>query len=174
MTDDNDDDGKRKRIVPKADPIGDFLGVGKDIVPKTNTVVASIMTKAHDDSATADFEKARATIHRVMEVGASALDDVVDMASQTQQPDAYAAVASIMGKMLQASKTLMSVQRDIESIRNPTKKHSEEAKDKEFEDDGTPKIVNNTIFTGTPADLMKAWENMQETQMKTIENKKPK
>jgi len=86
-----------------------------------------------------DFEYARGNLIAAIEKGQEALTDVVQVASMTQSSRSFEAVASILNAVTSANEKLLDLskkKRDIEA------------------DDG-PSTINNNLFVGSTAELLK-------------------
>jgi len=86
-----------------------------------------------------DFEYARGNLIAAIEKGQEALTDVVQVASMTQSSRSFEAVASILNAVTSANEKLLDLskkKRDIEA------------------EDG-PSTINNNLFVGSTAELLK-------------------
>lgn len=122
------------------DPIGRALGINTSITSAISTIVA----EAHNDSAKADFETARANILTMIENGQEAMFKLSEIATQSQHPRAFEVLAKMMETMLQANKDLMELQKNIREI---------DAADSPINDKA--KTINNNLFVGSTAELQK-------------------
>lgn len=108
------------------------------IIDKDNSVVASDTSNQIND----DFEYARGNLINVIEKGQEALSGVLDVAGMSQHPRAYEVAATLIKAMSDANKDLLELQR--------------KRKDLQQSADGAPKTVNNNLFVGSTAELLKA------------------
>lgn len=122
------------------DPIGKALGINSLTTSAVNTIVA----EAHNDSAKADFETARANILTMIENGQEAMFKLTEIATQSQHPRAFEVLAKMMETMLQANKDLMELQKDIREIDTADSPINDKAK-----------TINNNLFVGSTAELQK-------------------
>jgi hypothetical protein len=122
------------------DPIGRALGIN----PLTKTTISNIVADAHNDSAKADFETARANILTMIEEGQDAMHKLTQIATQSQHPRAFEVLAKMMETMLQANKDLMGLQKDIRELDAADSPINEKAK-----------TINNNLFVGSTAELQK-------------------
>lgn len=119
------------------DPISDALDL-----PPIYEVLPKEEPKKPTEMSDEDFEYARGNLINVIEKGSEALDSLMDVAQQSQQPRAYEVVASLI-------KTLADTNKDLLELRK---------KSKELDNmDGSkgPSTVNNNLFVGSTAELQK-------------------
>jgi len=129
------------------DPIGKAL----NLTPMgTDSVVKSLVAKAHDDSAKNDFEMARANIHEVIQNGLTAIDKLSQIADQSQHPRAFEVLSTLMKTMLDANKDLLELQKKIREI---------DAADSSINDEA--KSITNNLFVGSTAELQKVISDMR-------------
>ena len=88
-----------------------------------------------------DYEYARRNLYDVIEKGSSALEDIMDIAKQSESPRAFEVVTNLIKTMVDANKDLLEL----------AKKHKELNK----EEDQSPSTVNNNLFVGSSAELLK-------------------
>lgn len=88
-----------------------------------------------------DFEYARGNMIAAIEKGQEALSGIVDVAGMSQHPRSYEVVATLVKAVADANKDLLEL--------------SKKRKELEKTDDGGPKTVNNNLYLGSTADLLK-------------------
>jgi hypothetical protein len=118
------------------------------LMPSEN--VDLIIAKAHDDSAKADFENARASIHTMLETAKESIENLAQIADQSQNPKAYEVLAKLIETGVSASKSLLELQvkiRDIQAIEEPINSRA--------------KTVNNNLFVGSTTELQKMLQEMK-------------
>lgn len=119
-------------------------------ITKINDTVANLMADAHNDSATIDFETARANVLNVIENLDDAMHKLAEIAHQSQHPRAYEVFAKLAETSLSANKDLMDLQRKIREIKSADEPMS-----------GQAKTINNNMFVGSTAELQKMIEGMK-------------
>ena len=127
--------------------IYDALGlppISSNIEDTVNTIVA----KAHDDSATNDFNMARSNIYEIIQNGSSAMDALLQVAQQSQHPRAYEVLSTLMNTMITANQKLLDLQQQVREIQAADEPHNENARS-----------VTNNLFVGSTAELQKMIEN---------------
>ena len=90
-----------------------------------------------------DYEFARQNMYDIIEKGSSALEDIVDIAKQSESPRAFEVVTNLIKTLADANKDLMEL----------AKKNKELKKDDQK--DTGPQTVNNNLFVGSSAELLK-------------------
>jgi len=130
------------------DPVWNALGVTPPV--KTESVVATIVASAKDDSAMTDFNLARSNIHEVIQNGSHAIDKLSQIADASQHPRAFEVLATLLKVQLDANKDLMELQKKIRDIQAADEPHNQDAKQ-----------VTNNLFVGSTSELQKMIENMK-------------
>jgi len=131
----------------KKDPIADAFGM---VPMSTSNQVSEIIAKAHSDSARDDFETARANIYKVIEGGVDALDQLGQIADQSQNPRAYEVYSTLMKTIVDANKDLLDIQKKIRDLSGADTPMNAAAK-----------TINNNLFVGSTAELQKVIENLK-------------
>ncbi len=88
-----------------------------------------------------DFEYARGNMIAVIEKGQEALSGILDVAGMSQHPRSYEVVATLVKAVADANKDLLEL--------------SKKRKDLEKVENGGPQTVNNNLYLGSTADLLK-------------------
>jgi hypothetical protein len=88
-----------------------------------------------------DFEYARGNMIAVIEKGQEALSGILDVAGMSQHPRSYEVVATLVKAVADANKDLLEL--------------SKKRKDLEKVEGGGPQTVNNNLYLGSTADLLK-------------------
>lgn len=136
MSDENDDD-----------PIGKALGL--EPIEQTIGVLDKMLIDSHDDSASKDFETARANFHEMIEDGKEAMFKLAEIASSSQHPRAFEVYAKLMDTMLNANERLLDLQEKIREIKHADSPLNDKAKS-----------VTNNLFVGSTAELQKMIKDM--------------
>ena len=97
--------------------------------------------KAAQDSIVDDYEYARGNMIAVIEKGQEALSGILDVAGMSQHPRSYEVVATLVKAVADANKDLLEL--------------AKKRKDLEKVDNGGPQTVNNNLYLGSTADLLK-------------------
>lgn len=88
-----------------------------------------------------DYEYARKNLYDVIEKGSTALEDILDVARQSESPRAYEVVTNLIKTMVDANKDLLQL--------------SKTKKELEKEDNVNTNVTNNNLFVGSSAELLK-------------------
>ena len=86
-----------------------------------------------------DFEYARGNMIAILERGNEALSDMLDFAQQAQHPRGYEVVATLIKTLAETNKDLLELSK----------------KKKDLEGESGPSTVNNNLFVGSSAELLK-------------------
>lgn len=115
-------------------------------VEKTEIVPADVKEFIPED----DTEKARETLHSLIDKGQDAIEGILTIAKTSDHPRAY----EVVGQLI---KTVSDVAKDLVDVKK--KKH-----DMEKADNQTKIGVQNNMFVGSTHDLMKMLKNPQQIQ----------
>jgi hypothetical protein len=120
-------------VADKKDIIGQSLNL-PDMPSKSR------ITDLTPKIATDDYEFARSNLYDLINKGSHALEDIIDVAKQSESPRAFEVVTNLLKTMVDANKDLLELAK----------------KQKQLEDvkDEGPKTVNNNLYL-TSADLLK-------------------
>jgi hypothetical protein len=123
--------------MAKKDIISQSLG----IEPQPESKIINIIPAVKADKSN-DYEYARRNNYDIIERGMSALEDIIDIAKQSESARAFEVATNLMKTMLDANKDLLELaQKNKELTR----------------DDRVPEkqVTNNNLFVGSSADLLK-------------------
>lgn len=128
------------------DPISQSLNITP--LPQKSNAVKAIIADAHDDSAMADFEVARSNLHTMLETAKEAIDNLAQIANQSQAPRAFEVLAKLIDTTTSTSRSLLDLQDRIRAIKNADEPHSNEAK-----------TINNNLIVAPTAEVLKLIKN---------------
>ena len=132
------DDIARHLGLPPMSEIMDAEIVGVE-PPKKQVIIPEDTTEADRD-----YKYARDNFYHVIEKGTQALEELLDVASQSQHPRAYEVLATTMKTLIDANKDLVELSR---------KRNEEQAPKSEG-----GKVTNN-LFVGSTAELQQIMRN---------------
>lgn len=112
-----------------------------DVIANTLDLVPLNQAKPNNDNISDDYEYARGSMINVIEKGQEALSDMLDVAQRSQHPRGYEVVATLINSLASANKDLLDL--------------IKKKKDLEQSNDGGPSTVNNNLYIGSTADLLK-------------------
>ncbi len=129
----------------KKDVISGSLGLEPIIdSPGRLTSVLPILKAEKND----DYEYARRNLYDVIEKGNNALEDIMDVAKQSESPRAYEVVTNLIKTMVDANKDLLTLAKTRKEL---------EAREPE-----KAQVTNNNLFVGSSAELLKMIKNGSE------------
>lgn len=112
-----------------------------DVIASTLDLVPLDQAKPKKDNIDDDYQYARGSMINVIEKGQEALSDMLDVAQRSQHPRGYEVVATLINSLASANKDLLDL--------------IKKKKDLETFHDGGPSTVNNNLYIGSTADLLK-------------------
>jgi hypothetical protein len=125
--------------MAKDDVISQSLGID---IPTQPTKIVELLPAKPNRPDTNDFDYARRNTYDVIEKGMSALEDIIDIAKQSESARAFEVATNLMKTMLDANKDLMQLNKDNKELNR---------------DDRSPdkQVTNNNLFVGSSAELLK-------------------
>lgn len=123
----------------KKDAISTLLNITPMI--KENGVVLHADKVETHTQVDEDIQYAREMIYKNIQMGQDALEEILEIAKQSQHPKAFDTVALLLNTNRAAAKDLISIQRDKKELSR--------------EDPQGPSTVNNNMFVGSTAEIMK-------------------
>ena len=131
----------------KDDPISNSLG----IEPMSSSAKITSVLPAVKAESNNDYEYARRNLYDLIEKGHDALDEIIDIAKQSQQARAFEVATNLIKTMAETNKDLMALAKSQKELtqESPT----------------TPnKTVNNNLFVGSTSELLKMIKNNGNTE----------
>ena len=101
---------------------------------------AKALEKNKDDS-TRDYEYTRGNLYSLIEKGQEALDSIMEVAQEGQQPRAFEVVSQLIKNVADTTDKLVDLQQKMKVLKE--------------EDSKGPSTVNNALFVGSTAELQK-------------------
>lgn len=124
----------------------DSIATALDLTPLEPTKKELIAVKSDDD-----YQTAKGNMHNVIDVGTRAMTDLADMAQQSQDPRVYRVLTELISAMTTANKELMEIKSKEVDIRH-----------KEEKADNSPTTVNQNLFVGSTAELLKLMQKKEQ------------
>ena len=129
---DVDDNLSNALNLPKSEP-----------EPKQEVVRREVKSiKTDRTEADRDYTEVRDNLKRIIEKSEEALETLLEVATESQNPRAYEVVAQLIASSLEANNKLIHLHKQIKDI-------------KKQEPSKTTTVTNNSIFVGNTADLQK-------------------
>jgi dTDP-D-glucose 4,6-dehydratase len=130
----------RKTVEEKLE---DALNINSEIIEAEQEILApSIITSSNVD-ADEDFVKAKSNIASLIEKGEAAVDGILQLAKESEQPRAYEVASTLIKTMVDANKELLDVHKQKKEL------------DKEEYAGPAKAVQNNTVFVGSTKELQK-------------------
>jgi len=148
--------------------LASVLGIENDIVPIEKSVKA-ITTRVpeaqhplaqEDPHAANDYSEVRKNLKDLIDVGKSALDGILQVASEGESPRAYEVAAIIMRQIADANSSLIDLHKRVKDIRHVAAHEKQTAQS----------ITNNAIYLGSTKDLQEYLKLQKEEQRKRLED----
>ena len=98
--------------------------------------------KLTKDDITRDYEYTRGNLYSIIEKGQEAIDDILELAQESDMPRAYEVAGQLIKSVSDATDKLMDLQKKLKDV-------NEEQQSK------GPNTVNNALFVGSTAELAK-------------------
>ena len=120
----------------------DVIGQSLGLPPMTDkSKISNIIPMIQNN----DYDYARKNLYDVIEKGTSALEDIIDIAKQSESPRAFEVVTNLIKTMVDANKDLLELQKKNKDIMKS--------------DDATQNNVTNNNLILTTGDLLKMIKN---------------
>lgn len=100
-----------------------------------------------DKSLNLDFDYARSNLYELINTGKSALDELLEVARQSQHPRAYEVASNMLTHLVDANKKLLDLTKQVRDI--------ESSKKSDEPGDSSTKVQQNNLFVGSTAELLK-------------------
>ena len=128
--------------MSKFDAINDSLDI--EIVDEEESPTAKKESKTVEKDkkdSTRDYEYTRGNLYSLIEKGQEALDSIMEVAQEGQQPRAFEVVSQLIKNVAETTDKLVDLQQKMKNL--------------EAEDPKGPSTVNNALFVGSTAELQK-------------------
>lgn len=123
--------------------------------PSTSVPTPKDLPTPSDDSnqdLQTDYNYIRTNLYSITERSIDALNNLVQIAEQSQHPRAYEVVALLVNTIAGAQKDLMTIHREKAKIHGSAAKNS-------------PEVVNNNLFVGNTAELDEIIKKMTQKKL---------
>ena len=130
------------KMTKKYDDLNDAFDVSNDIVQPEVVKKKIDKIKAVADDIKKDYDYTRGNLYSIIEKGQEALNGVLELAQESEQPRAYEVAGQLIKSVSDATDKLMDLQKKLKDVE---------------EDKVTkgPSTVNNALFVGSTAELAK-------------------
>lgn len=112
-------------------------------------VVSPIETKLENDLAT-DYKAVRKNYEDIIEKGVNALDDILEIAKQSEHPRAFEVAATLLKNVTDANEKFIALQKTMREMDKASQKESNKT------------TIDKAIFVGSTSELNKFLKNNKE------------
>ena len=130
------------KMTKKYDDLNDAFDVSNDIVQPEVVEKKIDKIKAVADDIKKDYDYTRGNLYSIIEKGQEALNGVLELAQESEQPRAYEVAGQLIKSVSDATDKLMDLQKKLKDVEE----------DKAVKG---PSTVNNALFVGSTAELAK-------------------
>ena len=109
---------------------------------KTEVIKPEKPARLTQDDITKDYEYTRGNLYSIIEKGQEAIDGILELAQETEQPRAYEVAGQLIKSVSDATDKLMDLQKKLKDVNEEDKK-------------SPTNVTNNALFVGSTADLAK-------------------
>lgn len=130
-----------------SDALSKTLGIENEKVetPKQEIITTPVVYETTpEEDQQEDYNLSRRTFRDLINKGNSAIEDLTDLAKESESPRAYEVLATLMKTVSDATKDLYDLQKKTKEL-------------KKFDDKGKPAeniTVEKAVFVGSPAELL--------------------
>lgn len=125
--------------------------------PSTPTVFNNDLEKDFMD----DYKTARANIDGLIEQGKDALNNILEIAKETEQARSFEVAATLLRDLVNANQSLIAMHKSVRDISN-----FKSTQNNPLNGDTT---INNTLFVGSTAELSKLVKELKQNDYSVIE-----
>ena len=133
-------------MTNKFDTLNDEFNVAGDIVQPEVVDKKIEKIKETSDDIKKDYDYTRGNLYSIIEKGQEALNGVLELAQESDQPRAYEVAGQLIKNVSDATDKLLDLQKKL----------------KDLEEDKTqkgPTTVNNALFVGSTTEVLKMIKN---------------
>ena len=130
------------KMTKKYDDLNDAFDVNNDIVQPEVVEKKIDKIKAVADDIKKDYDYTRGNLYSIIEKGQEALNGVLELAQESEQPRAYEVAGQLIKSVSDATDKLMDLQKKLKDVEE----------DKAVKG---PSTGNNALFVGSTAELAK-------------------
>jgi len=133
----------RYRMNKTDKALSEALGIENAVEIITPKKIEVINTPHEDDDIKADYNLSRRTFRSLIDKGNAAMENLTDLAKESESPRAYEVLATMMRTIADTTKDLYDLQKKTKDLKGEDKKEQ-------------PNVtVEKAVFVGSPSDLLK-------------------
>ena len=139
------------KMTKKFDDLNDTFNVSDDFTsPEVEVAPIQKVEKEQitSDDIKKDYEYTRGNLYSLIEKGQEAINGILELAQETEQPRAYEVAGQLIKSVSDATDKLMELQKKLKDVEESTPKG--------------PTNVTNALFVGSTADLQKMLKKVKE------------
>ena len=119
------------------------FNITPEVVPEEpKPVVKDKPDRLTKDDVSKDYDYTRGNLYSIIEKGQEAIDGILELAQETEQPRAYEVAGQLIKSVSDATDKLMDLQKKLKDVNEEDNKKS-------------PTNVTNALFVGSTAELAK-------------------
>ena len=127
--------------------LDNILEIAENLPKVTRGVPPRVMPEINGVEEDTDFRYTRENLYNLLERGQDAVEELLEIAKQSEHPRAFEVVGQLIGKLTETNKELMGLHK--------TKKELS------IEKGGGDVNVNNAVFVGSTAELQKLLKSIR-------------
>ena len=130
-------------MTDKFDGLDDAFNVAGEIMPAGKKEIEAIKPKSSSpQDIQKDYEYTRGNLYSIIEKGQEAINGILELAQETEQPRAYEVAGQLIKSVSDATDKLMELQKKLKDVEEDTAQKG-------------PTNVTNALFVGSTAELQK-------------------
>lgn len=130
------------------DELNDAFNVTSEVMPVENQEAKIEKPALSAEDIKKDYEYTRGNLYSIIEKGQEAINGILELAQETEQPRAYEVAGQLIKSVSDATDKLMELQKKLKDVEESTPKG--------------PTNVTNALFVGSTADLQKMLKKVKE------------
>ena len=135
--------------------ISDALGVEykPEVLPVKVEPAPVVETDETPQDQAEDYRLSRSTFRNLIKKGEEAIDELYDLAKNSEHPRSYEVLATLMKTVSDTTKDLYDLQKKTKDLKQPGKGRPQ---------DDTRMNIEKAVFVGSPSDLLKKIKNNED------------
>ena len=130
-------------MTDKFNNLDEAVNLAGEILPAEKKEVEQVKPKSSSpQDIRKDYEYTRGNLYSIIEKGQEAINGILELAQETEQPRAYEVAGQLIKNVADATDKLLTLQQKLKDV------------EEEKESKG-PTTVNNALFVGSTAELQK-------------------
>ena len=130
------------------DELNEAFNVTGDVMPIEKPEVKVDKPALSPEDIKKDYEYTRGNLYSIIEKGQEAINGILELAQETEQPRAYEVAGQLIKSVSDATDKLMELQKKLKDVEESSPKG--------------PTNVTNALFVGSTADLQKMLKKVKE------------